>query len=221
MMSCVTERGSPSGFTLIELVVVLSIVVVLSSAVAAAITAGIMVWDVARHYDVHRIEAMLCLERLERDLRSTFAFPGVPFVGEATTIQFAGVVDQLAAVDASGATGRRIVGLAYTFDPDRGRFARYVSPYPLAKRARTPRAEDIVEGVVGVHLSYMGEPDGEPGNPVVWVDRWEAGEDMAIPRAVTIKVTVGRPGSSLSVKRTIHLPAHPLMPEGEEDEDDG
>ena len=59
--SCEKKTKSSSGFTLVELLVVCTILAIVISAIAACLAGGIRVWDSARSFHVGESDTMLAM----------------------------------------------------------------------------------------------------------------------------------------------------------------
>ncbi|MCQ9207358.1 MAG: prepilin-type N-terminal cleavage/methylation domain-containing protein [Omnitrophica bacterium] len=85
---------SGRGFTLIELLVTAAILGIISMAVVSTFAAGLKVYEKARDYSWERVDALLALEKMERDILNLVNFSGIDFVGGKETISFAGLTKE-------------------------------------------------------------------------------------------------------------------------------
>jgi len=78
------------AFTLIEFLIVISIMAVLGAAVLSIFSGGINVYKRVKELGTEEMQALLSLEEVEMDLRNTFVISGINFTGEAKEITFSG-----------------------------------------------------------------------------------------------------------------------------------
>ena len=195
-------RGdSRAGVTLIELLVVTSIIVVVIGVIASAVSAGIAVWDTARNYDAHRIEALIWLETLEMELRSSLSLHEIATECRETEILFPSLVRD----EAIGTKGS-ICQIRYWFDSDVGRIRRQVRSFPFPIRS-DENDMIMVSAVRDLKLTGTFAEEEEPE---------ESNTDRLT--SVTVELKLGEGEDRIEIRRTIHLPAQPQR--DSEDADD-
>lgn len=82
------RRTSRPGFTLIELLVTLAILSVLIAAVAACLSGGLKVWDLARTFNRQDSDIAMGLLPMERDVANAVPFHGGRFIGGERDLRF-------------------------------------------------------------------------------------------------------------------------------------
>jgi prepilin-type N-terminal cleavage/methylation domain-containing protein len=168
------------GFSLLELLLAVSLMALAGMAATAALGGGIRVWQRAQAFGTGPQAAAVAWSRLERDLHNVRRFGPLPFDGSGRRLTFASVQRASDEPDAAAELGR----LGYYHDEAQGLLCRTFVPYRLLSReGARARCHPILEDVARVRFSYL---DGDSGG---WVGGWE--EDRP-PRAVKLEVTVGR-----------------------------
>ncbi len=94
------------GFSLIELLVAASLAAVLGLAVVATFAAGFKAYSQLKHADLARADVLLSCRKIEKDLKNTFYFSGIPFTGDKDRLSFAGFIHG----------GPEIGRITYSFD---------------------------------------------------------------------------------------------------------
>ncbi|MBK8574576.1 MAG: prepilin-type N-terminal cleavage/methylation domain-containing protein [Elusimicrobia bacterium] len=104
--------GSSPGFTLIELVLALSLAAVLAAALGGVLRGAVGTWRDLKETSRARQRAQAVFERLGRDLRNSLSFPGETFMGSEGELVFKTVVD-VPQTQNSMATIPRIARVSY------------------------------------------------------------------------------------------------------------
>ncbi|MEI6809268.1 MAG: prepilin-type N-terminal cleavage/methylation domain-containing protein [bacterium] len=190
--------GTRSGLTLVELLVSISILTVLLATILMTMYSGLLVWERASGYDMKRMETMLALEGLEKEVRNTFPFHAIEFKGSPSGMKFAGIV--------SGTTdeGRvqRFCEIKYDFDSPAHTLRRQSRIYPFGS-AGGDESVEVLSGVEIVKVTYAAIP--EKGRSfAVWLESWD--NVRKLPAAVRIEFEFSGAGGPARITRTIRLP---------------
>ena len=94
-----------SAFTLIELVVAVTIFAVIAAAIGLSLYSGIKIWDRARNVDFVKANLLLDLEMIARELYQSIDMREIAFEGTAQGFSFPSL------------SGNSIVKIVYRFDP--------------------------------------------------------------------------------------------------------
>ena len=210
-------RDAGSGFTLVELLVSVTLLAVVISAISSALYAGILVWERAGAYDARRIETMIALERFEEEVRSAFILYAVPFKGSDSEVRFAGYEAGSAARE--GTLGWPICEVVYAYDSGSNTFQRSSRAFPFQK-LEDPVCEPVISGLKEVRLSYADKPHDRSSREPVWRSSWKNTERL--PAAVKITFEFDEDGRRYSIERTICLAVLPGEgePKGADDADE-
>ncbi len=169
------------GFTLIELIVVISILAVVTGVVVASFAGGLRVLEAASGYSRVDAEVVSGAKLLRQDLMNAFAFYAIEFDGDASRVSFAGLERN----EGSGKP-RRIVNLEYALDRNTEELVRKSAVFPLSIKSPDAREESVIRGVESILFSYF-EPDMESGGE--WVDSWQDATNL--PGAVRVRLEFG------------------------------
>jgi prepilin-type N-terminal cleavage/methylation domain-containing protein len=199
---CGRRRGAAlnAGFTMIELLVVVSILALVMGALGACLASGLRVWESAARFNAVESEALIGLEMMEKDVVNSFVFHGIAFDGRSEQLAFPLLVSQLPDPERSTACPR-IGTVRYSFNERKKRFFRKKWVYP----SEEPEGmETVVENVERVELRYLSLPsngDGAAGN---WKDSWESTTNL--PDGVSIDMVFDDEGREMRFRRLVMLP---------------
>jgi prepilin-type N-terminal cleavage/methylation domain-containing protein len=191
-------RAARPGFTLVELLVVVAILGVAVTVVAAALAGGIRAWDAARTFNTVELASLTGLRVLHRDLMNSLPFYAVNFAGTSAQMSFAALIN-----DAPGTpeTQRRIGSVVYGFDPRRGVLFRRQRAFP-SSASPSERSEEIAGGLRDAGFLYAPAPEGD--EEPEWHDTWT--DTTNYPGAVRIKLAFAGEDGDVTMTRTVALP---------------
>ena len=201
----VSGMGPPAaivGFTLIELLLVTAIIGVVAAAIVACVAGGIRVWENARNFNRVEAEAFVGLAIMEKDLRNTFPFHGIPFKGDEGSFSFPGLVSTEEGEERIGTIGYRI-------GRDGTVLLRKAWPYAAPEPA-DDRAEPVLVGLAVFGGNYY-RPGKEPGAAGFWQSGWSDVSNM--PARVRITFAADSEGKETGFERIVLLPASQRAPE--------
>ncbi len=209
----VITKQKRRGFTLVELVVALAILAAVAAVIGTSFASGVLVWDRARSFDARRVDALLAIEELERDLRQSVPFQGIAFKGEEQELQFPGRVRYSA--NADGEHPEQMAEIVYSWDEERGLLLRRTH---VAKGTVVPDpAEAVVTDVSALQFTYLGVSEDDPDS-AAWGTSWSDVRQHA-PSAVRISMIVGGSNRTDTVTRSIYLPRRSPVRDEEEAHD--
>ncbi len=182
------RRISQSGFTLLELLVAMSLLGLIFAALAGSLRFGTEAWRVGSERLAGSEDLQLVHRTLRRQLASVLNAPGMVEAARKSG-SFKGQPDRVSFVGTAPARsmGPGLFRLTLGLKPD-GQFQalsliwqRIV--FGTAEGDRE-NAEPLLRGVRNIRFSYFGNPDsiGEPR----WVDDWQ--NTTALPRLVRIEI---------------------------------
>ena len=189
------------AYTLIEIIAALTVFTIAVAAVVATAAAGLRVYRRARNYNLQQADAILALERIERDLRNVFILDTIPFTGSDRMVTFPGIVST------PGLGGELQSGpgdLSYYRDDVRNELVVRRRAYAAATRGTEYDGEvtvlaHAVEAVSFAYLHYDGDTQ-----QYTWRDTWAAAD--GIPAGVRVQVQTEGDNPLAQYTRTVFLP---------------
>ena len=188
-----------TGFTLIEMLVVLIIFSTIGLALFSTFSSGINIWQrltQATDYD----DVNIFLERLARELRNTFDFTAVKFQGEEEKICFAAFV-----ILPSAKPGEQpdfsIGQVTYEYDNLAKQIVREEKSLSQIFQEHSGQIRELSAGIHSLEFIYY-HYDLEQGE-YIWISEW--GKE-GLPLAVRIELEFGDEGQSEKITRTIDIP---------------
>ncbi|MFA5148255.1 MAG: type II secretion system protein [Candidatus Omnitrophota bacterium] len=181
------------AFTTVELLVAVCISSMMAYAAYSTLSGGLNAYKRIKNFAGSQTDVLLALEKIERDLSSTFPISGIEFKGIASRVSFPGV---------SGAAGP-VVNIAYYFDTATGNLIREEQAYACAitksEGAGITTAELSPLQELGFSFCYYDEGR----ETCEWKDTWP-GPDP--PIAVKIEAAFDSGGKTVKVKRIVLIP---------------
>ncbi len=176
------------GFTLIELVLALSIVAAMLAIVFGGLRVGIRAWQNGEQRTETLQHARSLNALLAQSLGGTAAYLGTPSAGAQPEVLFQGEADRISFVTVAPPfpLPTPIAFTAVTFSVDEGEG----SGFAIREKA-LPNDEPFEQGnpivvdpsLRAVHFRYLRDAEGS------WEDTWDGAQERALPRAVEVTLT--------------------------------
>ena len=187
-------RARRRGFTLIEVVIALTIVATLLVVMFSSLRVGLAAWQRGDER-AELLERTRSLNRvLARAMNATSSYQKPATAREPARLLFEGEPDRLAFVTAAAPfpTAAPIAFTAVTLSHDAGS-GLAIRQKPLPNDDAFERLLPVVVDatVAAVKFRYLRASDR------VWTDRWEAATENMLPAAVEVTLTVMRRGQSV------------------------
>lgn len=206
----VPKRSHCKGFTLIEVLVSLSLIVVIGGVIAAALAGAVRVWETAEVFDRLQMSTALGMERLQTDLRNAIPFHVIRFTGRKDSMVLCGT-------ETPDGPGKMIEEIEYRFDESTRSLIKSSRRWPYG--ITTAKViETVFEDVRSAEFSYASRLAGNP-EELVWTYEW-TGDDVWLPAAVKIDMQLENGSDTLPMSRTIYIPANPHVYQDEKEEDE-
>lgn len=170
-----------TGFTVIELLVSISLMALIGAALVSALSGGVKVWQRTQAFGTHRQAALIAFSQLRTDLQNAQRSGLVPFKGTYDEVAYA-AIEEDAAADGLPVIGAR----GYFHDEASQRLCRAFVPYRRLRTQRlTGECQTVLEGVTRVRLGYFGA--NETSRAMGWHERWDSAD---LPMAVKVELTI-------------------------------
>lgn len=191
-----TRGRAEAGFTLIEVLIGVTLLAMLAALIATGTRAGSRAWNSAERQtgEVDDMDAVqTLLRRTIAEARPSFAAadpadPAIAFSGEPDTLSLVGPQP---ATQGEGPWARQRLFVANRG----GRRAMFISWQPMASatddRAAVVGEVMLLDHVSALRFAYFGPPDA--GQPAAWLDRWVARDRL--PELV--RIAIARDGRGL------------------------
>ena len=204
MLTLGNMRRRLNGFTLIELLVVTAILGMVGAAIVACFAGGIRAWSAAREFDIVEREATIGWAIMEKDLRNSFQFYGIGFVGQSKEVSFPVLVsgNEGEPLDAIESDQKRIGTVAYFYDKKERVLRRKEWPFPEQEPA-AGCAEPIMANLEDVNIEYR-ELSAEASGGGSWLGSWV--DTTNAPVGVRVGLYFATGGEQVLVQRTLFLP---------------
>ena len=197
------RRGSyqKNGMTLIEVLVVVSLISLISIAVYTSLSSALRVWKRSRQAIVEQ-EIVFFFEKITQDLRNSFLYSGISYEGGENELSFPTIIQTLPDSDSSLSSGEDIdqIGqVSYEYDLNEKALLRRQANYSQAIREKKVPATVVLKNVERVRFRYIYfTDDGEFTNPSVM---------DTPPSAVEIEVAFGDKKGDRIMRKFIDVPA--------------
>ena len=178
-------RRAPSGFTLIEMLVSLSLLGAVSATTVAILSGGVRVWQRAGGGAWTTQHVQVAWDEIQRDLRQARHFSLLPFAGRSDLVAFAALVDVEEMNDEHQLITHTELGrIGYYADLHRRLLCRSSVPFRDAERHRVREScSPVLADVRRVRLRYYGTDPDRGGAD--WYGSWEF---PRLPLAVQLDV---------------------------------
>ncbi len=164
-----TRSLSRRSFTLVEVLLVASLIAVIGAAVAQSLLNGMRIWQRIQRVGVDE-SAMLFAERFASDLANAADMVELPFHGEGDRCAFATIVRTGYAPFGRGpvvAYADQPGRVEYGFDRAGRNLYRQRAYYGQALKGESRQAEVLITGVEAVSFKYFDmTPEGLVGHPL-------------------------------------------------------
>ena len=227
------DASARRGFTLIELLITAAIAAMIALAVGATFAGGLNIYRRVESRGGARTDVLLCLEKIERDIRSMLALSDVTFNGRPKSITFAGLITE---TDRKGNKNRSLGSITYYLNEKKENLLRKEKNYPqaLAEADTGEIARETLVSVKNIDFTYFiydadlesyewasswapelppeeeeeGEEEGEEETEdVQTAEESEEEEDKdKIPLGVKIELTYEDRSQDVTLARTMFMP---------------
>jgi general secretion pathway protein J len=199
------RRGN--GFTLVEVLLALSIGAALLIVVFGGVRAGLAAWGRGEARAMALEHDRSLDQMLRRAVAGAFSYRGGRIQAGASGVLFEGRPDSMTLVTASPPIPASLP-IAFTAvhisRDERGLAVRQLA-LPSAEPVERAAAVLTDPAVLSLRLRYLGEEAD------AWIDRWETGKEDGLPRAVEIRLTTAI-GGRVVEQPPVVVPIRALTP---------
>ena len=194
-----------SGFTLLELLVTVSLMALVAGATMAVLGGVFHVWDRAQNRGMFEQELQISFEAIQRDLHNARPFRLIPFKGSYDTFSFPILMET---VWEDGSSVREVGRQAFFFDGYKRQLCRTKHSYRgLKARSVKQGGRSVLSGIDRLRFAYYVL---DPSTlSYAWRDSCESEEP---PLAVKIDVGYHVASNEKFARKTfiVHLPTAPI-----------
>ncbi len=189
-----------SGFTLLEMVVTLTIFGLILLIIFGAFRLGISAWEKGESSKEEYQKTRAVSQLISRQLKSIVPYKVKTEKAEGDYLAFDGRARSLKFVSALSMRSKQPEGFVYGIYEFRdggskgGRLIAYEQRVLIKKNffEEDPKEESgvpLIEGISDIRFEYYQEEDSLKSRKEGWVEEWNAKEEKDLPRAVRMTVT--------------------------------
>ncbi len=199
-MSSVRLQRSPSGFTLIEVLIAASLVSLIAFAVYANFDSGIRVMERVNHV-MQEEDINVFFEKLSRDIQNSFRYASIPFKGNGEKLSFPSSIATEPVLGSSRGIGR----VSYYYNSSQGRIERLQENVSQMFQGEKEVVEPTtaLSNISSVRFQYFAYDKKEEA--YTWKEEW-GDADNRIPLAVKAELVFHDEGIEKTLTRTIAVP---------------
>ena len=196
------------GFTLVELLIVASILGMVALAVLSSFDAGFRVFAHIQTFGGTQADVLLAMERFERDVKNAFRLSEITFDGGTKEISFPTVVTRLDEEDNERVSLGKIT---YRFDSSQKAFVVKEEGYAgsVAGEGSGETSSEILAYIEDLNFNYYfyrKEMEGDQERvDYGWKAVWN-GEEEGLPKGIKIEVVFTNGSRENSLSRTVFIP---------------
>jgi len=193
------NTGGASGFTLIEVIVALTILVFILLMVSGTFRLGLSSWEKGDAIKEDYQKIRMISQLVSRQIKSVVPYKIKTEKAEGNYLAFDGKAHSLRFVSALPIKARRPEGFVYVvyqFRDEGGKKGRFVLYEEKALNKdffeddlKEDSAVTLFEGISQISFEYYREADKEKNRSEEWVEEWNAKEEKELPTALRMTVT--------------------------------
>ena len=195
-----TGKSNRRGFTLIEILLTVSLFSICSLAIYNVFSSGVRIWARAEHFAVEE-DVSIFLDKLSEDLRNSFYYTGIKFIGTQSRLTIPTFVTTLAderSFLAQEELVTQIGSVRYYFDYEAHSILRAQANYAQALDVHFPEGKVLVRSVNSLRFIYY-MPGGKGVQPYSKINE-------VIPSGVYVEIKYNDGHSEQMMDRFIAIP---------------
>src|SRR3990167_6177108 len=193
-------RPNKAGFSLIELLLVVSFIPILSLAVFGNLTAGFKIWKTLDN-DSLTEDLSVFYEKSEKDFGAALLFTGFPFLEEDGKVSFMTLIE----TDALLGGDRGIGQVTYAYDPSKKALVREQKNVSNLHREEQGQKSVVLRQVMSFKPFFLVYEKLDES--YVWKESWEDPEGKRLPLAVRFQLAHLSSAGLSNITKTYKIPA--------------
>jgi general secretion pathway protein J len=199
MLRQVRRDIGTSGFTLLEMVVTMTILGFILLIIFGAFRLGISAWEKGESSREEYQKVRAVSQLVSRQLKSIVPYKMKTEKAEGDYLAFEGKARSVKFVSALSMRGKRSEGFVYGIYEFReggsqgGSLIAYeqrvLNKNFFEERPKEESGTPLIEGISDVRFEYYREGDPEKSRTEGWVEDWSAKEEKELPRAIRMTIT--------------------------------
>jgi general secretion pathway protein J len=200
MLKRVWHDVGSSGFTLLEMVVTLTILGFILLIIFGAFRLGISAWEKGESSREEYQKVRAVSQLVSRQLKSIVPYKIKTEKAEGDYLAFEGSARSLKFVSALSMRAKQPEGFVYAIyefkdgGSEGGRLVVYEQRVLIRKNFFEERPNEesgvpLIEGISDIRFEYYQEEDSLKNREEGWVEEWDAKEEKDLPRAIRMTVT--------------------------------
>jgi general secretion pathway protein J len=190
---------STTGFTLIEVVVTLTILGFILLIIFGAFRLGLFAWERGESIKEEYQKVRVISQLISQQIKSIVPYRIKTQKAEGNYLAFEGKAHSLKFVSAIPLKAKQPEGFVYaTYEfkeggSERGRLVLYeqrvLNRDFFEEEPKEASGVSLLEGISNVRFEYYQEEDSLKNRKEGWVEEWNAKEEMGLPKAVRMTIT--------------------------------
>ncbi|RJP58102.1 MAG: hypothetical protein C4541_08725 [Candidatus Auribacter fodinae] len=227
-----SDRLKKSHFTLLELLIAISLFATISVAIHAALSVGVQSWKRTDQGSNMHQKARIILDTMISEIRNCVYFSYIQFVGQANEIYFpVAMIVTNASKEAKATFDTNLFKIEYKLDRQSYRdkhktLTRKQETFLQSSEGDKVKPREFSPGIVSLDFEYAyietdEEQDETEEQVLIWEDEWKVKD--RIPQFLKISIemideTDPEGKKTITYKRTVFIPHGTLEPLPEEEE---
>ncbi|MBN3038729.1 MAG: prepilin-type N-terminal cleavage/methylation domain-containing protein [Candidatus Omnitrophica bacterium] len=204
------RKNSLTGFTLVELIISVTIFSVAATAIYSVFSNGVAAWRRGNSNKKYARNIRITSEKMARDLRNTFEFNDIPFDAESDFMMFPGLI--LARTEKKGKEEVKdyyqVGKITYFYNQNKKALCKeersFLEIASESDKRKIGEGEVLIEQVKSAEFEYC-YLDNATGD-YEWKDDWKEDEQDSIPQAVKMKLTFEKEIQPESFEKIVFIP---------------
>ena len=193
------DGSRPQGFTLLEVIVTMTILGIILLIISGAFRLGLSAWDRGEQTREEYQRQRTATQLITRQIKSMVPYKIKTQKAEGDYLAFEGKTTSLKFVSTLSLKAARPNGFVFAVyeykegGPEGGRLVAYekrvVNKDFFEEGPKEEEGVTVLEGLSDVQFEYFREEDKEKTRTEAWLNDWNAKEEKELPTALRMKIT--------------------------------